>query len=136
METTEAGYRPGDRVEWNPTGDVWKSATVHLVDWVGVLIRLDENGQPLFVLPEHLRCETVASIRADRDRLAAELAELHTWRGLMTLLDEHWPADVFDGSSNDPGARIVVLMREIDLLRRTLVAMRDAERDRPEERSE
>ena len=155
-----AGFRPGARVEWNPTGDEWKPATVQRVDTSGeliALIALGEDDQTLWVSPENLRplddagdpvgwlttagsaepqCETVASVRADRDRLAAELAELHTWRGLMTLLDEHWPADVFDGSSNDPGARIVVLMREIDLLRRTLVAMRDAERDRPEERSE
>ena len=129
-------FRPGDRVEWNPTGDEWKPGTVRQVGGVGVLILLDENGQTLLAQPEHLRCETVASVRAHRDRLAAELAELHTWRGLMSLLDEHWPADVFDGSSNDPGARIVVLMREIDLLRGalaavlgTLAAVRDGGRD-------
>ncbi|MGI8530943.1 MAG: hypothetical protein ACR2KO_15870, partial [Geodermatophilaceae bacterium] len=66
-------------VEWNPTGDEWKPATVHLLGGVGVLIRLDENGQTLLAQPEHLRCETMASVRAGRDRLAAELAELHTW---------------------------------------------------------
>ena len=117
METTEAGYRPGDRVEWNPTGDEWKPATVCIAREDHAIIVLDENGQSLLVRPEHLRFETVASVRADRDRLAAELAELHTWRGLMSLLDEHWPADVFAGSSDDPGARIAVFMREIDLLR-------------------
>ena len=122
-------YKSGDRVQWNPTGDEWKSATVHQVGGVGVLILLDENGETLLAQPEHLRCETVASIRAHRDRLAAELAELHAWRGLMSLLDEHWPADVFDGSSDDPGARIVFLMRQVDLLRGALVAVRDAERD-------
>jgi hypothetical protein len=112
--------RSGDRVEWNPTGDEWKPATVHLVGGVGVLILLDENGETLLAQPEHLRCETVASVRADRDRLAAELAELRTWRGLMSLLDELWPADAFDGSSDDgdPGPRIVALMRQVDLLRR------------------
>ena len=78
-ETAHAEFRPGDRAEWNPTGDEWKPGTVHLVAELGVLIRLDENGQTLLAQPEHLRCETVASIRADRDRLAAELAELHTW---------------------------------------------------------
>ncbi len=78
----------------------------------------------------------VAPIQADRDRLAAELAELHTWRGLMSLLDELWPADAFDGSSDDPGARIVVLMRQVDLLLGALAAVlgalaavRDGERD-------
>jgi len=144
-----AGFRPGDRVEWNPTDDEWRSATVHLVGGVGVLILLDENGQTLLAQPEHLRqldagdpvewlttagsaepqCETVASVGADRDRLAAELAELRTWRGLMSLLDEHWPADVFDGSSDDPGARIAVLMREVDLLRTELKKVRDGGRD-------
>ena len=78
-ETAHAEFRPGDRVEWNPTGDEWKPGTVHLVAELGVLVLLDENGQTLLAQPEHLRCETVASIRADRDRLAAELAELHTW---------------------------------------------------------
>jgi hypothetical protein len=64
---------------------------------------------------------------SDRDRLAAELAELHSWRGLMSLLDEHWPADVFDGSSDDsdPGPRIVFLVRQVDLLRRELVTVRE-----------
>jgi len=126
-ETAHAEFRPGDRVEWNPTGDTWKSGTVHQVGRVGVLIGLDENGQTLLAQPEHLRsaepqCETVASIRADRDRLAAELAELHTWRGLMSLLDEHWPADVFDGSSDDgdPGPRIVFLMRQVNRHREQL----------------
>jgi hypothetical protein len=127
-ETAHAEFRPGDRVEWNPTGDEWKPGTVHLVGGVGVLILLDENSQTLLAQPEHLRCETVASVRADRDRLAAELAELHTWRGLMSLLDEHWPADVFDGSpdSRDPGPRIVALMRQVDLLRRELEKVRGA----------
>jgi len=120
-------YKSGDRVEWNPTGDEWKSATVHRVGRVGVLILLDENGETLLAQEEHLRCETVASVRADRDRLAAELAELHTWRGLMSLLDEHWPADVFDGRSNDgdPGPRIVALMRQVHLLRTELEKERE-----------
>ena len=66
-------------------------------------------------------------LESDRDRLAAELAELHSWRGLMSLLDEHWPADVFDGSSDDsdPGPRIVFLIRQVDLLRRELVTVRE-----------
>ncbi len=158
-----AEFRPGDRVEWNPTGDEWKPGTVHQVGGVGVLIRLDENGQTLLAQPEHLRpaeppelrerialavtdriwepddgvdaiadavLPVVAPIQADRDRLAAELAELHTWRGLMALLDEHWPADVFDGSpdSRDPGPRIVALMRQVDLLRRELEKVRDGGR--------
>jgi hypothetical protein len=48
---------------------------------------------------------------------AAEIERLHTWEGLMSLLDEHYPAEVFDGSSGDPGARIVASTREIAQLR-------------------
>lgn len=44
-------------------------------------------------------------------------AQFRTWQGLMALLDEHYPATLFDGSSGDPGTRILVLTREIDRLR-------------------
>ncbi len=122
-----AGFRPGDRVEWNPTGDTWLPGTVGQLHGSHYLIVLHENGQALHVRPEHLRLaepqrETVATVQADRDRLAAELAELHTWRGLMSLLDEHWPADVFDGSPDDgdPGPRIVFLVRQVNRHREQL----------------
>ena len=52
--------------------------------------------------------------------LLGELERLSSWDGLMSVLDEHYPADVFNGSSGDPGARIVVLVREIDRLRAAL----------------
>ena len=48
-------YRPGDHVEWNPTGDEWKPGTVQQVKAGGLLIALDENDQTLLVSPEHLR---------------------------------------------------------------------------------
>lgn len=55
-------------------------------------------------------------------KLEAEVERLHSWAGLMELLDEHYPASIFagDGSdeSADPGARIVALVREVDRLRR------------------
>ena len=41
-----------------------------------------------------------------------------SWAGLMELLDEHWPADVFltieDDYKRDMGARIVALLRWVD----------------------
>ena len=64
-------FRPGDRAEWNPTGDVWKPGTVVQGDtqrvaaadaeWVdrpalrSVVIALDENDQTLRVSPRNLR---------------------------------------------------------------------------------
>lgn len=45
----------------------------------------------------------------------------HSWAGLMELLDEHWPADIFptrfeDDPKRDAGPRIVSLMRWVDQL--------------------
>ena len=41
-----------------------------------------------------------------------------SWAGLMELLDEHWPADLFPTLKDDPkrdaGARIVSLLRWVD----------------------
>lgn len=39
------------------------------------------------------------------------------WDGLLSILDEVYPADVFTGVSGDPGPRIIVLLREINALR-------------------
>ena len=48
----------------------------------------------------------------------SELERLHSWAGLMELLDEHWPADLFPTLEDDPGrdagARIVSLLRWVD----------------------
>jgi hypothetical protein len=53
--------------------------------------------------------------RAD---LVALVRHHHSWAGLMDLLDEHWPEDVFptvpDREDRDPGARIVSLLRWLD----------------------
>lgn len=48
------------------------------------------------------------------EELRAEVARLHSWPGVMSLLDEHYPADVFTGESGDPGARVVALAHEVD----------------------
>lgn len=57
------------------------------------------------------------ALAEDAAALLEELDALHSWSGLISLLDEHYPADVFDGSSGDPGPRIVALIREVDQLR-------------------
>lgn len=45
----------------------------------------------------------------------------HSWAGLMALLDEHWPEDIFptreDDITRDAGSRIVSLIRWVDRLR-------------------
>ncbi|OBY33429.1 hypothetical protein [Mycolicibacter kumamotonensis] len=55
------------------------------------------------------------------DELLAEVERLHTWDGLMSLLDEHWPQSIFptlsDDPGRDPGPRIVSLLRWVEHLR-------------------
>lgn len=65
-----------------------------------------------------------AVINAVRPVLLAELDRLHSWDGLMSLLDEHWPEDLHptldDDNQRDPGPRIVSLLRRVDRLRKEL----------------
>jgi hypothetical protein len=54
----------------------------------------------------------------------------HSWAGLMALLDEHWPADIFptlhhDSESRDAGARIVSLLRWVGQLKTEVALLRD-----------
>ncbi len=59
--------------------------------------------------------------RSDLERITAELRterdRLHSWAGLMALLDKHYPSDVFGGDSGDLGPRVIGLIRECDALR-------------------
>jgi hypothetical protein len=52
---------------------------------------------------------------------ADELERLHTWQGLIELLDEHWPEDIFptepDSETRNPGPRVVSLLRWVERLR-------------------
>jgi hypothetical protein len=49
--------------------------------------------------------------------LIAEIERLHTWDGLMSLLDEYYPEDIFptmeDREDRDPGPRIISLIRQL-----------------------
>lgn len=81
------------------------------------------------------RAQDVAPLLAEKEEV---LARLHTWQGLMSLLDEHYPPEVFDRSSGDEGPRVVALVREIDRLRShntALVALNSAEHDNYEVRA-
>lgn len=79
-------------------------------------------------------------------RAANEIAKLRErvagmvpadWDGLLRILDDRYSVGVFDGSSGDPGPRIVVLLREIERLRGLLRDANDAfdecTRDYPKE---
>jgi len=60
----------------------------------------------------------VAAARSLVPELIAEVERLHSWDGLMSLLDEHYPEDIFptmaDRDDRDPGPRIISLLRMLD----------------------
>lgn len=64
------------------------------------------------------------AVEESQSRLVAEeeLQRLRSWEGLMSLLDAHYPPDIFGGASGDPGPRIVALTRQVDRLRRRMDA--------------
>lgn len=71
---------------------------------------------------------TVIDVLDLRDALAAARAEidrLNTWDGLLSILDEHYPAEVFE-KSPDPGARIVTLTRHLAAAREENGRLREA----------
>lgn len=82
---------------------------------------------------DHPTDEELAALLAGRDRLRAELDRLHSWDGLMSLLDEHWPVDIFRADpmedAADPGPRIVALLRWVDRLRAELAKTRAEQRE-------
>lgn len=69
---------------------------------------------------------TINDLRTELQRREVQLDRLHTWDGLMELLDEHWPTDIFpvprglDDAKNttrrDPGVVILDLIRWVDRL--------------------
>lgn len=63
----------------------------------------------------------IAAARSLVPELVAEVERLHSWDGLMSLLDEHYPEDIFpteeDNDGRDPGPRIVSLIRQLERLR-------------------
>jgi hypothetical protein len=69
------------------------------------------------------------------EELTAENERLHSWDGLMSILDEHYPADLIpttydDDPARDPGPRIVSLIRSVSELRTQLEAVRKYAEDR------
>jgi hypothetical protein len=65
-------------------------------------------------------CVVHGAVRAYNES-QTELERLRTWAGLLELLDEHWPEDIFptepDSEARDVGPRIVSLLRWVERLR-------------------
>lgn len=59
----------------------------------------------------------VVTWRQRAEAAEAERDRLRTWPGLMETLAQHYPPDIIDGSSGDPGPQIITLAREVDRLR-------------------
>jgi hypothetical protein len=77
-----------------------------------------------------LRTSELASANSQRDAALAERDRLHTWHGLMSVLDQHYPPNVPLGPDSDPGPRILALTRALDAARAELAtARRDAAAD-------
>jgi hypothetical protein len=64
--------------------------------------------------------DDIATVR-DMRLVLAELERLNSWHGLMSVLDEKYPEDIFptreDDIDRDPGPRIVSLVRWVDRFR-------------------
>lgn len=80
----------------------------------------DLDRPDIWCIPNGMAFRDRRDLLAEVDRLRAGLAKLHSWAGVMSLLDEHWPEDIFptteDREDRDPGPRIVSLLRRVDAL--------------------
>lgn|GEM_PF-4605749 len=66
-----------------------------------------------------------------------EIERLHSWDGLLELLDEHWPEDIFPrgdpkDESRDTGPRLLAAIRWIDERDATIAALQSERDDREE----
>ena len=72
--------------------------------------------------------DALAEQSQQREAAEAEVERLHSWDGLMGLLDEHWPAEIFptlpDSDQRDSGPRIVSLLRWVDAAEAALATAR------------
>jgi len=56
----------------------------------------------------------------------AEVERLDSWQGFLELLNRKYPADIFDGSSGDPGPLLIVQVRRAESAEATLEELRKA----------
>lgn len=120
--------------EWDPIGETY-TGNEHEVRVTHVLpggaFGLAEGHVAMSICPmvdPDLRSQLAEKIRAvpeppygrdGADEVAEALLPLVTsWTWLMAVLDEHYPPELFDGSSGDPGPQIVALAQDVNRLRR------------------
>jgi len=95
----------------------------------------------------HRLLQEVDRLRAENTAQAEALAEArgevafhHTWDGLMALMEQHYPEEVFPivagPDRRDPGPRIVSLVRWVDQVRAELASMTKFAEDLREERDQ
>lgn len=73
--------------------------------------------------------QLVADLISLAESQAAEIQRLHSWDGLMSILDGHYRESVFpteaDNPDRDPGPRIISLIRNLDRRTKQLAAIRE-----------
>lgn len=87
-----------------------------------------DNDEPTAAFIAAAR-EAVPALLNALDAADAELDRLHSWAGLMELLDEHYPADLIPTAPDDPardtGPRIVSLIRRVDAAEAAMQRVRE-----------
>lgn len=82
--------------------------------------------------------DDAAHFEAEYDDAVAELERMHSWGGLLSLMDEHWPEDVFPDRTGKPdrdtGPRLVAALRRVDRLTKALEEIREDLRQGPDDR--
>lgn len=90
--------------------------------------QLDRVHEDHEVAIDNLRSDLTAEYEdayKDARQAEAERDRLRTWPGLMETLAQHYPPDVIDGRSGDPGPQIITLAREVDRLREAVERVRE-----------
>lgn len=116
--TEQSDPKPSWLTGWDELDDGQREVDMRIGE---ALVRLAPQGEhpsqlaPAESLPEW-KCPgcgatTRARMADHEDMVTAD------WNGLLTILDTHYPPDVFTGESGDAGPRLIVLTRELSRLR-------------------
>jgi DNA repair exonuclease SbcCD ATPase subunit len=105
-----------------------RDGTISLRAWevIDALKARAEKAEAKLAAAEDVLDALAAREEAELSELRAEVERLHSWVGLMALLNEHWPESIFptlaDDEDRDTGPRIVSLLRWVELLTREVDA--------------